>query len=417
MTNINHNNRAMTERQKEQNRHIDYDRSHENQYLVQRDLKGLYQQEFGAALEKYNDKQKRADRKIADYYKHIQSGKKTALQQEMIIQVGDKADFADKADTEKANEILKEWFSDFENRNPNLKVYNAVIHNDEASPHMHLNFVPVADGYKRGLERQVSFDRAIKQQDSTLDQTRPFDDWREKEVSHLEALLKERGIERKLVGTNAYKDVNEYKEKMDELKEIQQQIDTKKAELDEFHDRVPKENPGIPFLKKETEMVKTGFMQKEEQETGNYVLSPEQYQDVQEKVQAAVAVKDDYDRLKATDLASANQDLKRDVDLLSELGMEEMEKRRELEKENDKLRGLVSKLREHSNDLRSEIKHLQRNIAVLYKNTRETLKNGFTDFRERLKGAMEKNHIENEFEKMHEGFEKRKRDRDQGMER
>ena len=101
----------------------------------------------------------------------------------------------------------------FEKRNPNLKIYNAVIHNDEASPHMHLNFVPVASGYKRGLEKQVSFDRAITQQDPKLDKTRPFDDWREKEVKILEEMLKERGIERKLVGSNNYKDVNEYKEK------------------------------------------------------------------------------------------------------------------------------------------------------------------------------------------------------------
>ncbi|MBD2807421.1 plasmid recombination protein, partial [Xenorhabdus sp. ZM] len=105
------------------------------------------------------------------YYKHIQSSKKTSLQQEMIVQVGDMKDFNYRADYEKANEILLDWFKDFEKRNPNLKVYNAVIHNDEASPHMHLNFVPVASGYKRGLEKQVSFDRAITQQDPTLDKT------------------------------------------------------------------------------------------------------------------------------------------------------------------------------------------------------------------------------------------------------
>lgn len=71
----------------------------------------------------------------------------------MIIQVGDLNDFISDADYEKVNEILLEWFKDFEKRNPNLKVYNAVIQNDEASPHMHLNFVPVASGYKRGLEK------------------------------------------------------------------------------------------------------------------------------------------------------------------------------------------------------------------------------------------------------------------------
>ncbi|MCR6820496.1 plasmid recombination protein [Bacillus thuringiensis] len=71
-----------------------------------------------------------------------------------------------------------------------MKVYNAVIHNDEASPHMHLNFVPVASGYKRGLEKQVSFDRAITQQDATLDKTRPFDDWRRKRSSVVRKSIK-----------------------------------------------------------------------------------------------------------------------------------------------------------------------------------------------------------------------------------
>src|SRR5690625_7304567 len=87
---------------------------------------------------------------------------------------------------------------------------------------MHLNFVPVASGYKRELEKQVAFDRAIIQQDSTLNKTRPFDDWREKEVQLLEKMLLERGIERKIVGTNEYKDVNDYKKKKDLEREIKQ---------------------------------------------------------------------------------------------------------------------------------------------------------------------------------------------------
>ena len=160
----------------------------------------------------------------------------------MIIQVGDKDDFSSKQDFERANEILEEWLSEFEKRNPNLKIYNAVIHNDEASPHMHLNFVPVASGYKRGLEKQVSFDRAITQQDPTLDKTRPFDDWREKEVNLLGEMLKERSIERKIVGTNDYKDVREYKERKDLQREIQQlekDLANKKNKLLEMSERLP----------------------------------------------------------------------------------------------------------------------------------------------------------------------------------
>ena len=219
-TNIDHNNREMREYEQERNEHIDTSKSNENIYIVKKDLKELYAEEFGESLEKYNAKQKRNDRKIENYFEHIQQSKKTSLQQEMIIQVGDKDDFLDLENREKANEILLEYVKGFEERNPQLKIYNAAIHNDEASPHLHLNFVPVAEGYKRGLEKQVSFDKAILQQDSTLDKIRPFMDWREKEVDLLEKLLNERGIERKLVGTNEYKDVNEYKQRHDLKKEI-----------------------------------------------------------------------------------------------------------------------------------------------------------------------------------------------------
>lgn len=241
-TNIKHNNRIMSEKEKERNPHIDYSRSHENKYLIQEDIRDLYEREFGEALKKYNAKQKRKDRKIDDYYKHIQSSKKTSTQQEIIVQVGDKDDFDNPDNWELANEVLEEWFQGFEERNPNLKVYNAVIHNDEASPHLHINFVPVASGYKRGLEKQVSFDRAIKQQDPSLDNARPFKGWREKEVAVLEKLMNERGIERKLVGKNEYKDVNEYKQKKDALRELETKIEHEMAKLDDLIDKPKSDN-------------------------------------------------------------------------------------------------------------------------------------------------------------------------------
>ncbi len=222
----------MNDKEMARNSHIDFSRSDKNKYLQQDSIRDLYKREFGSALEKYNAKQKRNDRKIDDYYKHIEKGKKTSTQQEMIIQIGDKDDFIDNEPNRKmANEVLEEWFEDFKDRNPQLKIYNATIHNDEASPHMHLNFVPVAEGYKRGLERQVAFDKAIKQQDDSLNKERPFQDWREKEVTFLEEKINERGIERVLVGTNEYKDVNEFKEKQDELRALQEQIDHAKSDL------------------------------------------------------------------------------------------------------------------------------------------------------------------------------------------
>lgn len=241
-TNIEHNNRELDEKEKKRNQHIDYSRSDKNSYF-KRDLKELYETEFGGALKEYNAKQKRSDRKIEDYYEHIKTSEKTHLQQEMIIQIGDKDDFEnDEEKRELAKEILRDWVKNFEERNPQLKVYNASLHDDEASPHIHINFVPVATGYKRGLEKQVSFDRAILQQNPDFNKRRPFADWRAGEVAVLEKLLNERGIDRKLVGKNNYKDVNEYKERKDLEQEVEQikasamtaktDFDTLKSELD-----------------------------------------------------------------------------------------------------------------------------------------------------------------------------------------
>ncbi|MGQ2427297.1 plasmid recombination protein [Salmonella enterica] len=398
-TNIKHNNRTMSEKEKERNSHIDYSKSDDNKYLVQKDLKELYQEEFGEVLENYNAKQKRNDRKIDDYYKHIQFGKKTALQQEMIIQVGDLNNFISNADYEKANEILLEWFKDFEKRNPNLKVYNAVIHNDEASPHMHLNFVPVASGYKRGLEKQVSFDRAITQQDPTLDKTRPFDDWREKEVKILEKMLKKRGIERKLVGSNNYKDVNEYKEKKDLEKEIlslENQLFEKKNELLEMNERLPGEIKIKAEREKKIEVINKGFLKKEkvEKPTGNWIVETKELKRVQGIINAGYSVKKDYDRLQRMDLVKENKELCDKVDSLAEGYVKAINENTDLENENRELRKEISSLKAHIRDLKE-------NVKVLYHNTKKLLGRQFEGFRGLIKNELDMKGIDNQFEREH----------------
>ncbi|PEF72337.1 plasmid recombination enzyme [Bacillus pseudomycoides] len=400
-TNIKHNNRTMREKEKERNSHIDYSRSDENKYLVQKDLKELYQEEFGEALEKYNAKQKRSDRKIEDYYKHIQSSKKTSLQQEMIIQVGDLNDFIRNADYKRANEILLEWFKDFEKRNPNLKVYNAVIHNDETSPHMHLNFVPVASGYKRGLEKQVSFDRAIMQQDSELDKTRPFDDWREKEVKLLEKILKERGIERKLVGSNEYKDVNEYKEKKDLEREIQwleEKIAKKKDELVKVSAQVPEKKMNLKSKKKEIKTeVKPKFIGKPdiiEKETGNYVYTAKQVKYLEDLVSAAVTVKKDYERLQTTDLVQENKNLREEV-------YQKTKENEQLKKELASATLEIGSLKGDIHYLKAHIRDLKANIKVLYQQTKKVFKEQFEAFRGLIKNELDIKGIDNQFEREH----------------
>ena len=143
---------------------IDVSKSHENITLVDRDIKEAYREIFGEALDKYNAKQKRTDRKIEDYCDHIKKSKNgEKLFYEDVVQWGSKDDFQNPQTRERAKEALVKYVEGFEERNPNLKLIGAYIHMDEASPHLHLDYVPVANGYSRGLETRNSLDKAMKQ--------------------------------------------------------------------------------------------------------------------------------------------------------------------------------------------------------------------------------------------------------------
>ncbi|MCF2242140.1 hypothetical protein KI372_12530, partial [Halobacterium salinarum] len=185
----------------------------------------------------------------------------------------------------------------------------------------------------------VSFDRAITQQDPTLDKTRPFDDWREKEVKILEKMLKKRGIERKLVGSNNYKDVNEYKEKKDLEKEIlslENQLFEKKNELLEMSELLPGEIKIKAEREKKTEVVNKGFLKKEkvEKPTGNWIVETKELKRVQGIINAGYSVKKDYDRLQRMDLVKENKELCYKVDSLAEGYVKAINENTDLENEN-----------------------------------------------------------------------------------
>ena len=131
-------------------------------------MKAAYLEIFGDALERYNAKQQRNDRKIPDYYEHIRQSKNgEKLFHELVIQVGNRSDTGiGSADADIAKEILTEYYYGFVERNPNMRVFNAVIHMDEkdGTPHLHIDFIPVATGQKRGLENKNSMRQALQQQ-------------------------------------------------------------------------------------------------------------------------------------------------------------------------------------------------------------------------------------------------------------
>ena len=121
------------------------------------DVKKLYIKEFDEARKEYNDNQNRNDRKIEDYFSHISNNNKNDLACEIIIELGNMEFWKDKEDSykRKMTEVFKEQIQDLEKIVPSFKVANAVVHYDEASPHLHIVGVPVKDGNKNGMKKQV----------------------------------------------------------------------------------------------------------------------------------------------------------------------------------------------------------------------------------------------------------------------
>ena len=153
---VNHNTRAFTAK------NVDSDRSGANVHFCNEDIKQVYHKLFDEALERYNEKQKRKDRVIDDYYEKIRQGKQEKLFHEVIFQIGNKDDMNAKSEEGLlAKKILTEFMDEFQARNPNLYVFSAHLHMDEETPHLHIDFVPYITGSKRGLDTRVSLKSAL----------------------------------------------------------------------------------------------------------------------------------------------------------------------------------------------------------------------------------------------------------------
>ena len=155
--NIEHNNR--TEKRERDN--IDKERSKNNITLVNIPIKDFYEQEFSEAVKNYNEKQKRPSRKIGSYLEKIKEDLKKNDFYEIVVQIGDMHDTNCKDNPLNEIELLKKYVSDFQERYPNLKVFNAVIHLDEETPHLHLNYVPITENCKTGISKQNSQTKAF----------------------------------------------------------------------------------------------------------------------------------------------------------------------------------------------------------------------------------------------------------------
>ena len=219
---------------------IDSSKTAENITLVDRDIRQVYQEIFGDALEQYNSKQKRADRKIEDYCDHIQKSKNgEKLFYEDVVQWGSKDDFQEPEMRERAKKALVQYVKSFEERNPNLRLIGAYIHMDEASPHLHLDYVPVAHGYSRGLSTRNSLDRAMKEMGFAPENESRKNNatklWKESERSYFGEICRSMGLEVEMERQSTRKNlsVEEYKDARDEmLGNIEQEKEAIVAEVE-----------------------------------------------------------------------------------------------------------------------------------------------------------------------------------------
>jgi hypothetical protein len=257
-TNIRHNNRELTEKEfrSDAHKHIQREKSKYNIQIFKRDIKDVYHDLFDDALNAYNAKQKRKDRKIDDYYKHVQKSKNLDLQREFIVAVGNKADWERLSFEEKqeVGEVLARYVRDFNERHDNMTIYNAIVHLDESgAPHAHFNVVPTATGYKNGLSVQPSFRKALEQEGFGPSGREQFKAFRNAEIHRLHEFVHEIGIDRKAGQTNDIKDMREYKDAMEyienrkssQIVKMQREEQAHEEKMEELNERLRKQEEMI----------------------------------------------------------------------------------------------------------------------------------------------------------------------------
>lgn len=217
-------------------------------------IQKVYDTLFGEALKAYNAKQPRSDRVIKNYYEKIRTSKQEKPFHEVIFQIGNKDDMnAQSEDGQLAAKILDEFMKKFQKRNPNLHVFSAHLHMDEATPHLHIDFVPFTTGSKRGLETRVSLKQALAAQGftgGTRTETE-WNQWIQSEKEELALVMERYGVEWEQKGTHEkHLTVLEYEKKMraQEVVELDNLIDQKQATAKSLDQQIEDLSKGEEFI-------------------------------------------------------------------------------------------------------------------------------------------------------------------------
>lgn len=180
---IRHNNRLFRPS------NVDHSRTPDNITLARDNIQDAYRRLFDESVIKYNENQKRNDRKIKNYFDKIYRSKKEKNFYEFIVQVGNQND---QPNQKKCEAILEDFHKMMQKDYPNMAIFNSVIHVDESTPHLHLDFIPIGEGYKKGLEKRVSMQKALQNLGFSN-----YADFRNELMQKFEIIAKNHDIERK----------------------------------------------------------------------------------------------------------------------------------------------------------------------------------------------------------------------------
>lgn len=250
---VNHNSRKFHAK------NTDPERSDRNVEYCNQDIREVYHNVFDEALARYNDRQTRSDRQIDDYYEKICSGKQEKPFHEIILQIGNKDDTgAITEDGELAAKVLDEYMGEFQERNPTLKVFSAHLHMDEATPHLHIDFVPFTTGSKRGLDTRVSLKQALAAlgfKGGTRSDTE-WNQWVAAEKEQLAAVMQRHDIEWEKKGTHE-KHLSvldfEKQEREKEVNELEQKVGVLESERTGLVEKIAENRANIEILEEDRE--------------------------------------------------------------------------------------------------------------------------------------------------------------------
>lgn len=345
---------------------VDQDRTKNNIILKKQNIREAYHELFDNALEEYNAKQKCRDRRIPDYYEHIRTSKQEKLFYEAIFQIGDMNDTpAGTPEGDRAALILSEFYNKFAKGNPHIHIFNAVIHMDEATPHLHIDFIPVATENKRGLSTKNSLSKALEQQgfksEGKLNTCSNL--WIDSEKKRLAECMAEHGIEHEVKGIHRSNlSVEEFKlqQRMEEVADLEEKIVEKSGQLVELNDKIESRQSELESLADKKKKVKSldKIQTGKTLIKGNVTLSPEDYDSLVTHAKKYYTRKN-----RETELTSQVKDLKRENTALKNTVSEQRSEISRLQSIRERLN--INSLKREISDLKTLVEKLFRFIDRL----------------------------------------------------